>query len=104
MVMCTSRRGCKRRKRSRNICRRIMMLFEMLAMKEEDLMDTNNGYVYLTERLQEKEEEQEHLQEDYDAVRDARDERGGLDGHQQWLCVPHGEVAREGRGAGTSAG
>merc|ERR1712187_566477 len=38
-------------------------LFDMLTMKDEELMDTNNGYVYLTERLQEKEEDMEHLQE-----------------------------------------
>mmetsp|Transcript_118387 Transcript_118387/g.334593 ORF Transcript_118387/g.334593 Transcript_118387/m.334593 type:complete len:1269 (+) Transcript_118387:131-3937(+) len=38
-------------------------LFDMLAMKEEDLMDTNNGYCYLTERLQEKEEEMDRMQE-----------------------------------------
>jgi len=54
-------------------------LFDMLGMKEEDLMDTNNGYVYLTERLQEKEEEMERLQEQFDKMQDAHekmDDRG----------------------------
>jgi len=38
-------------------------MFDLIGMKDEDLMDTNNGYVYLTERLQEKEEEMEKLME-----------------------------------------
>eukprot|EP00929_Paragymnodinium_shiwhaense_P070364 TRINITY_DN3563_c1_g3_i1.p1 TRINITY_DN3563_c1_g3~~TRINITY_DN3563_c1_g3_i1.p1 ORF type:complete len:1266 (+),score=429.57 TRINITY_DN3563_c1_g3_i1:124-3921(+) len=46
-------------------------LFDMLGMKEEDLMDTNNGYVYLTERLQEKEEEMENVQEDFQQLQSA---------------------------------
>jgi len=57
-------------------------LFELLTMKEEDLMDTNNGYVYLTERLQEKEEEQERLQEDFDKLHDAHEK---LDDRQKEL-------------------
>jgi hypothetical protein len=41
-------------------------LFEQLQVKEEDLMDTNNGYVWLTQKLQECEEE---LQEERDQAR-----------------------------------
>jgi len=38
-------------------------LFDQLTGKEEELMDTNNGYVYLTERLHDKEDELENLDE-----------------------------------------
>merc|ERR1712048_944574 len=48
-------------------------LFEQLEMKEEDLMDTNNGYVYLTQRLQDKEDEMENLQDDMNSLRDANE-------------------------------
>jgi len=37
-------------------------LFELNTMKDEELMDTNNGYVYLTERLQDKEDEMAELE------------------------------------------
>merc|ERR1712048_570143 len=42
-------------------------------MKEEDLMDTNNGYVYLTQRLQDKEDEMENLQNDMHKLKDANE-------------------------------
>merc|ERR1712187_927984 len=48
-------------------------LFEQLEMKEEDLMDTNNGYVYLTQRLQDKEDEMENFQDEMNNVRDANE-------------------------------
>merc|ERR1712048_155911 len=48
-------------------------LFEQLEMKEEDLMDTNNGYVYLTQRLQDKEDEMENFQDEMNNLRDAND-------------------------------
>merc|ERR1712217_556681 len=48
-------------------------LFEQLEMKEEELMDTNNGYVYLTQRLQDKEDEMENLQDDMSNLRDANE-------------------------------
>merc|ERR1712048_701681 len=48
-------------------------LFEQLEMKEEDLMDTNNGYVYLTQRLQDKEDEMENLQDDMSQLKDANE-------------------------------
>merc|ERR1712217_637136 len=48
-------------------------LFEQLEMKEEELMDTNNGYVYLTQRLQEKEDEMENLQDDMNQLREANE-------------------------------
>merc|ERR1712048_1154136 len=48
-------------------------LFEQLEMKEEDLMDTNNGYVYLTQRLQDKEDEMENLQDDMNKLKDANE-------------------------------
>merc|ERR1711879_385935 len=48
-------------------------LFEQLEMKEEDLMDTNNGYVYLTQRLQDKEDEMENLQDDMHKLKDANE-------------------------------
>merc|ERR1712048_1336000 len=48
-------------------------LFEQLEMKDEDLMDTNNGYVYLTQRLQDKEDEMEALQDDMSQLKDAND-------------------------------
>merc|ERR1712187_801666 len=48
-------------------------LFEQLEMKDEDLMDTNNGYVYLTQRLQDKEDEMEALQDDMNQLKDANE-------------------------------
>merc|ERR1712003_518852 len=48
-------------------------LFEQLEMKEEDLMDTNNGYVYLTQRLQDKEDEMENLQDDMSKLKEANE-------------------------------
>merc|ERR1719356_1867610 len=36
-------------------------------------MDTNNGYVYLTERLQEREEEMENLSEQVSTLQDANE-------------------------------
>mmetsp|Transcript_101820 Transcript_101820/g.185862 ORF Transcript_101820/g.185862 Transcript_101820/m.185862 type:complete len:1271 (+) Transcript_101820:229-4041(+) len=50
-------------------------LFDLYTLKEEELMDTNNGYVYLTERLQEKEEEMEGLD---DQVRKLQEANEGL--------------------------
>merc|ERR1712032_431625 len=44
--------------------------FEIIAAKEEDLEDTNNGYVYLTEMLQAKEEELEATVKDAQSLRD----------------------------------
>jgi len=38
-------------------------LFEEKLRFEEEIMDTNNGYVWVTERLQEKEEEMENVEE-----------------------------------------
>merc|ERR1719408_395840 len=51
----TEERDCARNKEDE--------LFETLQAKDEELMDTNNGYVYLTERLQEREEEMEEQTE-----------------------------------------
>jgi len=38
-------------------------LFDEKLRMEEEIMDTNNGYVWVTERLQEKEEEMENLED-----------------------------------------
>lgn len=51
-------------------------LFEQLQSKEEDLMDTNNGYVWLTERLAQAEEE---LQEERDQAKQREDGHEMLD-------------------------
>merc|ERR1712157_513324 len=48
-------------------------LFEQLEMKEEELMDTNNGYVYLTQRLQDKEDEMENFQDEMNNLREANE-------------------------------
>jgi chromosome segregation ATPase len=47
--------------------------FEIGLQKDEELMDTNNGYVYLTERLQEKEEEMEQFQEQIKKLQESND-------------------------------
>jgi len=48
-------------------------LFDMLAAKDEDLINTNDGYVYLTERLQEKEDEVEQLNEHVQKYRESNE-------------------------------
>jgi len=48
-------------------------LFDMLAAKDEDLINTNDGYVYLTERLQEKEDEVEQLNEQVQKYRESNE-------------------------------
>merc|ERR1712187_861758 len=45
----------------------------MGEMMEVDLMDTNNGYVYLTQRLQDKEDEMENLQDDMSKLKEANE-------------------------------
>lgn len=47
--------------------------FDTIMAKEEELMDTNDGYVYLTERLQEKEEEMDHQTEQMDKLQNSND-------------------------------
>jgi len=47
--------------------------FEYSNAKEEELVDTNNGYVYLTERLQEKEEEIDQLHESNTKLQESND-------------------------------
>mmetsp|Transcript_6651 Transcript_6651/g.10707 ORF Transcript_6651/g.10707 Transcript_6651/m.10707 type:complete len:1252 (-) Transcript_6651:88-3843(-) len=51
-------------------------LFEQLQSKEEDLMDTNNGYVWLTERLAQAEEE---LQDERDQAKQREEGNQMLD-------------------------
>merc|ERR1712187_961809 len=48
-------------------------LFDMLAAKDEDLINTNDGYVYLTERLQEKEDDVEQLNEQVQKYRESNE-------------------------------
>merc|ERR1712187_520179 len=48
-------------------------LFDLQTMKDEELMDTNNGYVYLTERLTEKEEEMENLSEQLTTLQESNE-------------------------------
>ncbi|CAK0867470.1 unnamed protein product [Prorocentrum cordatum] len=48
--------------------------FEYCNSKDEELVDTNNGYVYLTERLQEKEEEMEQLTEEVRKLQEGNEE------------------------------
>merc|ERR1712187_192397 len=51
-------------------------------MKDEDLADTNEGYVYLTQKLQDKEDEVDHLQRELDKLRQTNE---GLQQHNQEL-------------------
>jgi chromosome segregation ATPase len=48
--------------------------FEYCNSKDEELVDTNNGYVYLTERLQEKEEEMDQLHEQVQKLQEGNEE------------------------------
>jgi len=79
--------------------------FEYCNSKDEELVDTNNGYVYLTERLQEKEEEMDQLHEQVQKLSEGNeelaerckklsDENLGNLGEQQKLRTKLGEEER----------
>merc|ERR1719265_2478729 len=81
----TEERDCSRMKEEE--------LFEVNGRLEEDLMDTNNGYTYLTERLQEKEEEMEKLEDQVRMFQSAHENQSDrcseLQNELQQLRVEH---------------
>merc|ERR1712232_453410 len=71
-------------------------LFETLTSREEDLHNTNEGYVYLTERLHEMREELEEKIEQQENVIETHEQRGKtLLDEQLKLRQEIGELKRE---------